>query len=104
MWLALLFRSRCCPISESISWGRGREDQRTAGGGRGCVPSWIHAVKKIGYKIREAQLQKVPYMLVVGDQEVEEGTDFRPRRRKSGDAGSMALGDLCGAGAGRSAR
>ena len=30
--------------------------------------------EKIGYKIREAQLQKVPYMLVIGDNEVENGT------------------------------
>jgi threonyl-tRNA synthetase len=33
-----------------------------------------HRVEKIGYKIREAQLQKVPYMLVIGDREVAEGT------------------------------
>jgi threonyl-tRNA synthetase len=36
--------------------------------------------EKLGYKIREAQLQKVPYMLVIGDKEVEAGA-VRPRRR-----------------------
>jgi threonyl-tRNA synthetase len=36
--------------------------------------------EKLGFKIREAQMQKIPYMLVVGDQEVEAG-GVRPRRR-----------------------
>ncbi len=35
--------------------------------------------EKIGYKIREAQLQKIPYMLVVGEKEMQSGNDFRPR-------------------------
>ena len=38
--------------------------------------------EKIGFKIREAQLQKVPYMLVIGDKEVEEGK-VAVRSRKS---------------------
>ncbi|MBE6823108.1 MAG: threonine--tRNA ligase [Ruminococcaceae bacterium] len=46
--------------------------------------------EKIGYKIREAQLQKIPYMLIVGDKEVETGT-VSVRRRKSGDLGTMEL-------------
>jgi threonyl-tRNA synthetase len=36
--------------------------------------------EKLGYKIREAQMQKVPYMLVIGDREIEAGA-VRPRRR-----------------------
>ncbi len=44
--------------------------------------------EKIGYKIREAQLQKVPYMLVVGDKESESAT-VSVRNRKDGDIGSM---------------
>ena len=44
--------------------------------------------EKIGYKIREAQMQKVPYMLVIGDKEVEEGT-VAVRRRGEGDIGAM---------------
>jgi len=42
--------------------------------------------EKIGYKIREAQLQKVPYMLVVGDREAAEGT-VSVRTRAGGDQG-----------------
>lgn len=45
---------------------------------------------KIGAKIREAQLQKVPYMLVLGDKELEEGK-VAVRERKEGDIGAMSL-------------
>lgn len=44
--------------------------------------------EKIGYKIREAQLEKVPYMLVIGDKEVQAGT-VGVRSRKDGDVGAM---------------
>jgi threonyl-tRNA synthetase len=47
-------------------------------------------VETIGYKIREAQLQKIPYMLVVGDREGAEGT-VAVRSRSSGDLGSRSL-------------
>jgi threonyl-tRNA synthetase len=46
--------------------------------------------EKIGYKIREAQLKKIPYMLIVGDKEVEAGT-VSIRARKGGDLGSKSL-------------
>src|SRR5690606_37176269 len=46
--------------------------------------------EKIGYKIRDAQVQKVPYMLVVGSKEVEAGT-VAVRHRRAGDQGSMPL-------------
>ena len=46
--------------------------------------------EKIGYKIREAQLQKVPYMLIVGDKEEQEGK-IGVRDRKQGDIGSMSI-------------
>lgn len=49
--------------------------------------------EKVGYKIREAQLQKVPYMLVVGDKEVESGT-VAVRDRKEGDKGTMKIEDF----------
>lgn len=49
--------------------------------------------EKVGYKIREAQVQKVPYMLVVGDREAEEGT-VSVRSRKEGDLGVLALDDF----------
>ena len=44
--------------------------------------------EKIGYKIREAQLEKVPYMLIIGDKEKEEGS-VSVRMREKGDIGSM---------------
>ena len=46
--------------------------------------------EKIGYKIREAQLQKVPYMLVVGDREAAEGT-VSVRTRAGGDQGASPV-------------
>ena len=46
--------------------------------------------EKIGYKIREAQLQKIPYMLVVGDREVAEGA-IAVRSRSAGDLGSQPV-------------
>jgi threonyl-tRNA synthetase len=45
---------------------------------------------KIGAKIRDAQMQKVPYMLVLGDKELEEQT-VAVRERKQGDIGAMSL-------------
>ncbi|MBR5451765.1 MAG: threonine--tRNA ligase [Clostridia bacterium] len=44
--------------------------------------------EKIGYKIREAQLQKVPYMVLLGDKDLEAGT-ISVRSRKEGDLGAM---------------
>ena len=49
--------------------------------------------EKIGYKIREAQLQKIPYMLIVGDKEVEANA-VGVRSRKDGDIGAMSLEDF----------
>ena len=46
--------------------------------------------EKIGYKIREAQLEKVPYMLVIGDKEAEAGA-VAVRSRKEGDKGAMPV-------------
>ena len=46
--------------------------------------------EKIGFKIREAQMQKIPYMLIVGDKEVENGV-VAVRARKGGDLGTMTL-------------
>lgn len=49
--------------------------------------------EKIGYKIRQAQLEKIPYMLVLGDKEVEAGT-VSVRSRKNGDMGAMPMQDV----------
>jgi threonyl-tRNA synthetase len=49
--------------------------------------------EKIGFKIREAQMQKIPYMLVLGDKEAESGL-VTVRERKEGDIGNMSLDDF----------
>ena len=49
--------------------------------------------EKIGFKIREAQMQKIPYMLVLGDKEVEQGL-VSVRSRKDGDLGTSTLDDF----------
>lgn len=46
--------------------------------------------EKIGYKIREAQLEKVPYMFIIGDKDIEAQT-VSVRHRKNGDLGAMKL-------------
>ena len=49
--------------------------------------------EKIGYKIREAQLQKIPYMLVLGDKE-REANSVGVRSRKDGDIGAMSIDEF----------
>lgn len=49
--------------------------------------------EKMGYKIRQAQLKKIPYMLVVGEKEVSSNT-VSVRSRKNGDLGSMSLAEF----------
>ena len=49
--------------------------------------------EKIGYKIREAQLEKVPYMLLVGDKDIENNT-VSVRDRREGDIGAMSLDEF----------
>lgn len=49
--------------------------------------------EKLGYKIREARMQRVPYMVIVGEKEVEEGT-ISVRKRDEGDIGAMKAREL----------
>ncbi len=49
--------------------------------------------EKVGYKIREAEIQKIPYMLIIGDKEVESGQPS-VRKKGRGDLGAMAKEDL----------
>ena len=49
--------------------------------------------EKIGFKIREAQMMKIPYMLVIGDKEAENGT-VAVRSRSNGDLGAMPVEDF----------
>lgn len=52
-----------------------------------------YRVEKIGYKIREAQLDKVPYMLIIGQKEVDSGA-VSVRKRDDGDIGSMGISEF----------
>lgn len=49
--------------------------------------------EKIGYKIREAQLQKIPYMFVIGDKEIEQGS-VAVRKRSEGDLGAKPVQEV----------
>ena len=49
--------------------------------------------EKIGKKIRDAQMEKVPYMVVVGDRDMENGT-VSPRHRSDGDLGAMSMDEF----------
>jgi threonyl-tRNA synthetase len=87
LWLAPV-QAIVLPIADRhLDYARGVERQLAAGGLRVDVDE---RQEKIGYKIREAQLQKIPYMLVVGDREVAEGT-VGVRHRAEGDVGSQRI-------------
>ena len=49
--------------------------------------------EKVGYKIREGELQKVPYLLIAGDKEIEAGT-VSVRVRHEGDKGAMKIDEF----------
>lgn len=51
--------------------------------------------EKIGYKIRQAQLEKIPYMVIVGEKEMEAG-NLSVRNREEGDLGSMSVEEFLG--------
>ena len=82
------------PISEKFAdYARKVAEQLDAAGLR-CETDL--RPEKVGYKIRQAQLQKVPYMLVVGEKEEADGT-VSVRSRNQGDKGAMALKDFIAA-------
>jgi threonyl-tRNA synthetase len=88
LWLAPE-QVRVLPMADrQLAYAQGVLAQLTAAGLRATVDG---RVEKIGYKIREAQLQKVPYMLVIGDREVAEGT-VSVRTRAGGDQGGSPVG------------
>ena len=49
--------------------------------------------EKVGYKIRQAQLEKIPCMIILGDNEMQDGT-IALRSRRDGDLGTMTFGEL----------
>ena len=82
---------RILPLSENLAdKAKETEARLTAAGLR--VSCDLRS-EKIGYKIREAQLEKIPYMLVIGNKEVENGT-VSVRSRKQADLGSMPLDEF----------
>jgi threonyl-tRNA synthetase len=87
LWLAPV-QAIVLPISDpNLEYGRAVLDRLKAAGLRAELDA---RPEKIGFKIREAQLQKVPYMLVVGPRESADGT-VSVRTRKGGDQGSQPL-------------
>jgi threonyl-tRNA synthetase len=92
LWLAPE-QVRVLPVSEKFSeYGRGVEAELK---NRGFRSSGDYRPEKIGYKIREAQLEKIPYMLVVGEKEQIAGT-VSVRERTEGDLGALPLAELLG--------
>jgi len=90
LWLAPE-QARVMPVSEKFTdYGKKIEAELKAKGFR------VHGdyrPEKIGYKIREAQLEKIPYMLVVGDKEQSAG-NVAVRDRVDGDLGAMSVAEL----------
>jgi threonyl-tRNA synthetase len=90
LWLAPE-QARVIPVSERFAeYGQRIENELRTQGFR------VHGdyrPEKIGYKIREAQLEKIPYMLVVGDKEQTAGT-VSVRDRVDGDLGAMSVAEL----------
>ena len=85
LWLAPE-QVRVLPISERQADAAAEVADKLKAAGLRCELDTRN--EKIGYKIREAQMQKVPYMLVIGDREAESG-EVSVRSRKDGDIGSM---------------
>jgi threonyl-tRNA synthetase len=87
LWLAPV-QAAILPIADRhFEYARGVRSRLAAAGLRIEIDE---RQEKIGYKIRAAQLQKIPYMLVIGDREAAEGT-VAVRHRTDGDLGSRPL-------------
>ncbi len=90
VWLAPV-QVEIIPISDKHSdYAYDIKDTLTKMGMRAEVDT---RAEKMGYKIREAQLAKIPYMLVVGDKEIEDGA-VGVRKRGEGDIGAMKKEDF----------
>ncbi len=82
---------RILPVTDRAKeYGENIADRMTKLGLRVTVDS---RNEKIGYKIRQAQLEKIPYFFIVGDKEVEDNT-ISLRSRKDGDLGASAVEDV----------
>jgi threonyl-tRNA synthetase len=93
LWLAPV-QAIVLPLADRhLEFATGVRDKLAAAGLRVELDS---RVEKIGFKIREAQLQKVPYMLVIGDREAAEGT-VSVRSRSGGDQGARPVDEFVNA-------
>jgi threonyl-tRNA synthetase len=92
VWLAPV-QAVVLPITDrQAEYARGVQKQLDAAGIRATLDE---RNEKVNFKIREAQLQKIPFMLVVGDREQENG-QVSVRNRKHGDQGVKAVADFIG--------
>jgi len=93
LWIAPV-QAAVLPIADRhVPYASGVRGRLTAAGLRAELDD---RQEKIGYKIREAQVQKVPYMLVVGDREMADGT-VSVRSRAAGDQGPSTVDAFIGA-------
>ena len=90
VWLSPV-QVKVIPVSEkSMDYANGVYEKLRAAGIRTELD---HKDEKVGYKIRQAQLEKVPYMLVLGEKEAAEGT-ITVRSRDKGDLGAAQLDEF----------
>ena len=90
LWLAPV-QARVLPISEKfVDYANRVKRELEASGVRVEVDE---SNEKLGYKIRQCELQKVPYLLIVGEKEVTENV-ISVRKRKEGDKGQMTVADF----------
>jgi threonyl-tRNA synthetase len=100
LWLAPVQMAILPLADRHLEWAETVRQKLVEAGFRAQVDG---RVEKIGYKIREAQLQKVPYMLVIGDREAAEQT-VAVRTRTGGDQGARPLDDFLAAARDEAAR
>ncbi len=87
VWL-MPVQARVIPVSQAFEDYANQVKERLLA--RGIRVETDHRNEKLGYKIREAQLEKIPYMLVVGDNEMTSGT-LSVRKRGTGDLGAQLI-------------
>ena len=90
LWLAPV-QARILPISEKHYEAAAALRKELAA--EGIRVELDDRSEKVGYKIREAQVQKVPYMLIMGDREIEENK-VNVRNRDQGELGAVAVDEL----------
>lgn len=90
LWLAPVQAIVLPVLQDNIDYARGVQEKLREAGIRAEIDL---RNEKIGYRIREAQLQKIPYMLVVGEKEAAEG-NVAVRSRKGGDLGKREIDAL----------